>query len=198
MDCSMPGLPVLHYLPEFAQVWGKVWTNQVLPLLHRSSLHANCTFFFSINFFTNLYGSKITESLSVSHLLSFHPIPRNLCCVLCLVTQSCLTLCDPMDYSLSSPSVHGDSPGKSTGVGCCALLQGNFPTQGSNLGLPHYKGILYDLSHQGNPWMLEWVAYPFCRGSSPPRNGTGVSCIAGGFFTSWAARGAPRNLGICK
>ena len=44
--------------------------------------------------------------------------------LLWLVTQSCLTLCDPMDYSLSGSSVHGDSPGKNTGVGCHALLQG--------------------------------------------------------------------------
>ena len=43
--------------------------------------------------------------------------------VLSLVTQSCLTLCDPMDCSLPGSSVHGDSPGKNTGVGCHALLQ---------------------------------------------------------------------------
>ena len=46
----------------------------------------------------------------------------------CLVTQSCLTLCNPMDCSLPSSSDHGDSPGKNTGVGCHALLQGIFPT----------------------------------------------------------------------
>ena len=38
--------------------------------------------------------------------------------------------------------------------------------------------------------MLEWVAYPFSRGSSRPRNWTGVSCIAGGFFTNWTIREA--------
>ena len=51
--------------------------------------------------------------------------------------QSYLTLCDPMDCSLPGSSVHGDSPGKNTGVGCHALLQGIFPTQGLNLGLFH-------------------------------------------------------------
>ena len=50
--------------------------------------------------------------------------------VLCLVTQSCLILCDPMDCSLLGSSVHGDFPGKNTVVGCHALLQGIFPTQG--------------------------------------------------------------------
>ena len=58
---------------------------------------------------------------------------------LCSVTQSCPTLCDPMDCSLPGSSVQGDSPGKNTGVGCCALLQGIFPTQGSNPGLPHCR-----------------------------------------------------------
>ena len=43
----------------------------------------------------------------------------------CLVVQSCQTLCDPMDCSLPGSSVHGGSPGKTTGVGCYALLQGS-------------------------------------------------------------------------
>ena len=61
------------------------------------------------------------------------------------VVQSCLTLCDPIDYT-----VHG-------------ILQAR---------------------------ILEWVAFPFSRGSSQPRDQTQVSRIAGRFFTSWAARGA--------
>ena len=73
-----------------------------------------------------------------------------LCAVLCLVAQSCLTLCNNMDYSPPGSSVHGDSPGKNTGVGCCALLQGIFPTQGLNPGLLHCKQILYHLRHQGS------------------------------------------------
>ena len=56
--------------------------------------------------------------------------------------------------------------------------------------LPHCRRILYQLSHQGSPRILEWVAYPLSRGSSLPRNQTGVSCIAGGFFTNWAIREA--------
>ena len=51
--------------------------------------------------------------------------------------QSCPTIFDPMDYSLPGSSVHRDSPGKNivAGVGCHALLQGIFPTQGLNLHL---------------------------------------------------------------
>ena len=147
--------------------------------------------------------------------------------MLCLVSQLCPILCNPMDYSPPGSSVHGDSPGKFTGVGCHALLQGIFPTQGSNPhllcllhwqsgslssepqrkpknagvcslpllqgffptqesnpGLPLCRQILYQLSYKGGPRILEWVAYPFPRGSSRPRNQTGVSCIAGGFFTN--------------
>ena len=72
------------------------------------------------------------------------------------VAQSCPTLRDPVDCSPPGPSVRGDSPGKSTGVGCHAVLQGIFPTQGSNLGLLHCRCILYRLSHQRSPssWYL--------------------------------------------
>ena len=116
-----------------------------------------------------------------------------LCCaVLCLVTQLCSTLCNPKDYSPPGSSVHGDSPGKNTGLGCHALLQGIFPTQGSNPGLPHCSWIIYLLSQQGSPRILDWVAYPFSRGSSWPRNQTGVCCMAGRFFTRWAIKEAPR------
>ena len=44
-----------------------------------------------------------------------------------------------------------DSPGKNTGVGYHALLQGIFPTQGSNPGIPHCRRILYHLSQSGGP-----------------------------------------------
>ena len=51
--------------------------------------------------------------------------------------QPCLTLCNPMDCSLPRLLSPRDSPGKNTGVGCHALLQGIFLTQGSNLHLLH-------------------------------------------------------------
>ena len=146
--------------------------------------------------------------------------------VLCVVAQSCPTLCNPVDCSPSGPSVHGDTPGKNTRVGCPpprdlpnpgtesrsltlqvdfllsepprkpkntgvgspSFLQGIFPTQESNRDLPHCRQILYQLSHKRSPRTLEWVAYPFSRGSSWPRDWTGVSCISGRFFSSWATR----------
>ena len=51
-------------------------------------------------------------------------------------------------------SIHGIFLGKSTGVGCHFLLQGIFPTQGWNPGLPHCRQTLCHLSHQGSPYQL--------------------------------------------
>ena len=59
-----------------------------------------------------------------------------------------------------------NSPGQNTGVCSLSLLQGIFPTQGSNTGLPHCRWILYQLSHKVSPRILEWVAYPFSTWSS--------------------------------
>ena len=47
-----------------------------------------------------------------------------------------------------------NSPGQNTGVGSLCLLQRIFLTQGSNLGLPHCRRILYQLSHQGSPYEI--------------------------------------------
>ena len=108
-------------------------------------------------------------------------------CYAVLSYQSCPTLCDPMDCSPPGYSVHGDSPGKNTGVLPCPS-PGIFPTQGLNPSLPHCRQILYHLSHQGSPASQEWVACPFFRGTSWPRNWTGVSCIASGLFNNWTIR----------
>ena len=69
-----------------------------------------------------------------------------------LVAQLCPTLCDPMDCMWPTRLLWPwNSPDKNTGVSCHSLLQGIFPTQGSNLGLSHCRKILYCLSHQGSP-----------------------------------------------
>ena len=102
------------------------------------------------------------------------------------VRQDWATFTFTMDCSLPGAYVHGDSPGKNTGVGNLSLLQGNFLTQESNQGLLHCRQILYQLNHSGSLRVLEWVAHPFSSRSSRPRNQTGVSCIAGRFFTNWA------------
>ena len=62
------------------------------------------------------------------------------------------------------------SPGQNTGGSSLSLLQGIFPTQGSNPSLLHCRRILYQLIHKVSPRILEWVAYSFSSGSSRPRN----------------------------
>ena len=94
------------------------------------------------------------------------------------VTQSCPTL---QFHGLYSP---WNSQGQNTRVGSHSLLQGDLPNPGSNPGLSHCRWILYQLSPKESPRTLEWVDYPFSRGSSQPRNQIRVSCIAGRCFTS--------------
>ena len=66
-----------------------------------------------------------------------------------LVTQSCPTLCDPMDHSPPGPSVHEILHARI--LDSYSLLPGIFLTQGSNPGPLHCRQILYHLSHQGSP-----------------------------------------------
>ena len=76
------------------------------------------------------------------------------------VAQSCLTL---QPHSLYSP---WNSLGQNIGVGSFSLLQGIFPTQGLNPGLLHCRADSLPAESQGSPRILEWVVYPFFRGSS--------------------------------
>ena len=91
------------------------------------------------------------DQVSFAIIYTLHGLLLICCAVLCLVTQLCPILCNSRDCSPPGSSVHGDSPGKNTGVGCHALLQGIFPNQGLNPGLPHCRWILYQLTYQGSP-----------------------------------------------
>ena len=71
-----------------------------------------------------------------------------------LVPQLCLILRSPMNCSPPTSSVHGDSTGKNTSVGCHFLLQGIFQTQVLNLVLLHCRQIIYHLRHTGNPFWI--------------------------------------------
>ena len=83
--------------------------------------------------------------------------------------SDCLVwLCNPIDL------VHGILQVRILEWVAFSSLQGIFPTQGSNPGLPHCRRILYQLSHKGSARILEWVAYPFSSGSSRLRNWTRV------------------------
>ena len=69
----------------------------------------------------------------------------------CSVAQSCLTLCDPMDCSPPGSFVHGILQARILEWVAISFCRGIFPTQELNLGLPHCRQILYQLSHQGSP-----------------------------------------------
>ena len=88
----------------------------------------------------------------------------------CISEMSHLAVC----YSLRPHGLYSpwDSLHQNTGMGSLSFLQGIFPTQGLNPGLPHCRWILYQLSHKGSLRILEWVAYPFSSRSSWPRNPT--------------------------
>ena len=102
------------------------------------------------------------------------------------VARSCPTLCDPGQTLNSLWRLFVNSAGQNTGMFSLSIAQGIFSTQGSNPGLTPCRQILYQLSHKTSPRKLEWVAYPFSRRSSQPRNHIGVCCIASRFFTNWA------------
>ena len=175
------------------------WKNSKMQWLHGGpSHHHNCVQelkFLIDSFFLFLFYFLNYESV-VIHLHETWKIQNQVTYSFTMkekvkVAQSCLTLWDP--HGIYSP---WNSPGQNTGVGNLSLLQGIFPNQGSNPGLLHCRQILYQLSHKGSPRILEWVAYPFSSGSSQPRNRTGVSCIASGFFTNYAIREASLYITI--
>ena len=111
--------------------------------------------------------------------------------VLCLVTQPCATLCCPMDCSPPGSSVDGILQGR---VLECPL-PGDLPKPGIEPRSPGSQANSFG-NLQGRLWILEWVAFHFSRGFSQPENWTRVSCMAGGFLTSWTTREAQRMVKI--
>ena len=111
-----------------------------------------------------------------------------LCACLCMLSRfGYVQLCDPVNCSLPGSSIHGNSPGKITGMDCHALLQGIFPTQGSNPGFPHCRFPTL----QADSFLSEPPGKPKNTGVGSLSHLQGifltrVSCIAGRFFTSCA------------
>ena len=132
-----------------------------------------------LNFFKLLiYMSVYEHVFSVNFLFvifSFLPVLF----FLCLVAQSCPTLCDLVDYSPSGSSVHGDSPGKKTGEGCHALLQGIFPTQEWNPGPPALQADSLPTEPPGKPKNIGMDSLSLLQGVFLTQYLNGVSCIAG-------------------
>ena len=109
-------------------------------------------------------------------------------CVLCFVTQLCLNLCDPMDCIPPGSSVHGDSPGKNTGVGSHSLFQGIFPIQG-----------LSQVSRTAGGFFAVWAAREALTLIVLCNTCYGVCVLSRVWFfvTSWnVARSVPLSLGF--
>ena len=103
------------------------------------------------------------------------------------LSRSVILLVTPMDWSCQAPL--------SIGILQARILEWVAMPSCKRYyqGLPHCRWILYHLSPQGRPWILQWVAYPFSRETSWPRHQTRVFCIEGRFFTSWATREALKD-----
>ena len=135
------------------------------------------------------------------------------------VAQSCPILCNPIDYKLPCSSFHGifqarilewvaisfsrgsSWPRGQTWVSCIArqilyywanweALVGTWKVKVAQLCPTLCNPMDYIVYGILQARILEWVDFPFSRGSSQPRDRTQVSCIADGFFTSWATREA--------
>ena len=110
----------------------------------------------------NIYSTLLSiREVQINTTMKHHLTPVRVSEV--KVGQLCLTLWDTRDCSMPGSSLLGDSTGQSTGVGSSSLLQGIFPTQGSNPILLHCRRIIYPQSHQRSPRILEWVAFPFSK-----------------------------------
>ena len=90
------------------------------------------------------HGSGLMKEWVVIVITEFCSEDQGFKHIVCLVAQLILTRCHPMDCSLPSTAVHGDSPCRNTGVGCHALLQGIFPTQELQPGL-HIVGRFFTI-----------------------------------------------------
>ena len=164
--------PLSHYR---AQSWAPLYSSFLLASYRQSCLNGissqariqfrimHCISLPHLPFLLQR-GGLCNKKMSQTPGYSFQPwdlapslSSTRVCCVhrvcppplVCLVTHSYPTLCDPIDCSLLGFFVHGNPPGKNTGVGCHAFLQGFFPSQGSNPGLLHCRQILYQPRKQG-------------------------------------------------
>ena len=110
----------------------------------------------------SIYHLNLSTCLSICLFLNLPTLSVYLrtCLLVCL--SSCV--CESRSVESNSLRPQGlytpwDSPGQDTGVGCLSLLQSIFPTQGSNLGLPYCRQVVYQLSHQGNPLSIYLPTY---------------------------------------
>ena len=109
---------------------------------------------------------------------------------MCLITQSTCVCLRPHGLQPARLLCPWGSPSQNTEVGRCSLIPGDLPNRGIKPRSPTLQmdSLLDCVTREAQEY---WSVYPFSRGSSQPRSITVVSCIAGGFFTSWATEAAP-------
>ena len=138
MNCVTSGFPVLYCLLEFAQAHVHWISDAIQPSHHLFTPSSSCpqSFLasgsFPMSWLFASGGQNIGASASASvlptNIQGWLPLGLTLCAKL---LQLCPTLCDLIDCSLPGSSVHGDSPGKNTRVGCHALPSGDRPNPGT-------------------------------------------------------------------
>ena len=98
-------------------------------------------------------------------------------------SKSCSAVSNSLwPHGLYSP---WNSPGQNTGVGNLSLLQGIFPTQGSNPGLLHCRQILYQLSHKGRPHAIQETWVQFLNWEDPLEEGMATHSSILAWRTPW-------------
>ena len=143
-----------------------------LPLLTKWQLHPSTCSSQKLHFTLNNYLRVSPTFLTCT----------TCCAVSCLVAQWCPTLWALHELWPARLLCPWGFSRKESWSGSPCPPPVDFP----NPGLLHSRRILYHLSYQGSPRILEWVAYPFSRRTSQSRNHTGVSWISGSLLTSWA------------
>ena len=143
------------YLGVWFQSQGKPLLSHTIAFIHLFSSSIFPTFHWIYvaenqeQFCGKQYFRKVSKMSTTGMCIQYnHPTLECVCCAVLSLSVVSDSLW-PVDCSPPSSSVHGDSPGKNTGVGGHALLQRIIPIQGSNPGLPHCRQILHQLNHQG-------------------------------------------------
>ena len=149
---SLPSAPSLSPSDIFAKLHVHTEKHIVASSSRNPSLeleHFSKSFpgLFSFHFMHFSRAKRLTEIKTIGSKLASRSTlsisKRTVGIYVCLVTQSCPVLCDPMDCSPPSSSGHRGSPSKNTRVGCHALFQEIFPIQRSNSGLLHCRQIFF-------------------------------------------------------
>ena len=169
MNCSMPGFPVHHQLPELTQTHElEGWKISLRSGPQGPPAVGLCQGHTPSGLQNSKFAAESRGEVTLAAAQAFFAFFRRLLLWEDInfsrirkrafgtlqhrhreVPQSCLTLCESMDLSLPGSAIHGILQVRI--LGCYFLLQGIFLNQGSNPGLPHCRQTLQPLSHQGIP-----------------------------------------------